>query len=82
MMAVDRERRPFVYQSDYIRASALELAANEIYDQNIPGNAAELGVYRGDFAKLINEAFPDRILYLWVSLKTRLVFRDTLQFSA
>ncbi len=29
------------------------------------GAVAELGVYRGDFAKVINEIFPDRKLYLF-----------------
>lgn len=29
------------------------------------GAVAELGVYRGDFAKVINEVFPDRTLYLF-----------------
>jgi O-methyltransferase len=65
MMALDRERQNFVFENDYIRASSLELIANEIYDKNIEGVVAELGVYRGDFAKIINVAFPDRKLYLF-----------------
>jgi O-methyltransferase len=64
MMALDRERQNFVFESEYIRASSLELIANEIYDKKIGGSVAELGVYRGDFAKIINTAFPDRTLYL------------------
>ncbi|MCL2712186.1 MAG: TylF/MycF family methyltransferase [Methanomassiliicoccaceae archaeon] len=50
---------------DYVRVSSLELVAEEIYDKAIDGAVAELGVYRGDFAKIINEAFPDRKLYLF-----------------
>jgi O-methyltransferase len=65
MMALDRERNKFVFETDYIRGSSLELIANEIYDKKIQGNVAELGVYRGDFAKFINRAFPDRKLYLF-----------------
>jgi O-methyltransferase len=65
MMALDKDRPGFVFEHDYIRASSLELIANEIYDKNIDGNVAELGVYRGDFAKIINIAFPDRKLYLF-----------------
>jgi len=66
MMALDKERKKFSFKSgDYVRTSSLELIANEIYDKNIGGNVAELGVYRGDFAKIINEAFPDRKLYLF-----------------
>jgi O-methyltransferase len=65
MMALDRERQHFVFESDYIRGSALELMANEIHDKKIPGAVAEFGVYRGDFAKYINRAFPGKKLYLF-----------------
>lgn len=51
--------------TDFIRISSLELAANEIYERNIEGNVAELGVYKGNFAKYINKLFPDRKLYLF-----------------
>lgn len=51
--------------SDYIRLAILELCAFEIKAKNVPGSVAELGVYRGDFAKKINEAFPDRKLFLF-----------------
>jgi len=64
MMAAGR-RQSWVFTADYIRASTLELIAREIYEKDIPGHTAELGVYRGDFAKLINRAFPDRKLYLF-----------------
>lgn len=50
---------------DYVRISMLELAANEIYEKKVSGAVAELGVYRGDFAKYINKVFPDRKLYLF-----------------
>jgi O-methyltransferase len=65
MRCLDWKRDGFVYTYDYIRNSSLELAAHEIYDRQIKGNVAELGVYRGDFAKNINRAFPDRKLYLF-----------------
>jgi O-methyltransferase len=66
MMFLDRERKDYVFESgDYIRVSSLELIANEIYDKNIDGNVAELGVFRGDFARIINKAFPDRKFYLF-----------------
>lgn len=32
---------------------------------NIHGNVAEVGVYRGDFAKYINQYFPEKKLYLF-----------------
>jgi O-methyltransferase len=50
---------------DYIRISTLELCAHEVNEKNVQGNAAELGVYKGDFAKEINAAFPNRKLYLF-----------------
>lgn len=52
------------YAGDYVRNSSLELIAHEISSRGISGSVAELGVYRGDFAKIINELFPDRKLYL------------------
>ncbi len=50
---------------DYVRMASLELVCKEIYDRDIPGNVAELGVYQGHFARKINQAFPDRDLYLF-----------------
>jgi O-methyltransferase len=47
------------------RTALLKMAAKEIYDANVNGNVAELGVFKGDFAVRINELFPDRILYLF-----------------
>lgn len=35
------------------------------YEYHIPGAVAEAGVFQGDFAKHINENFPDRPLYLF-----------------
>jgi O-methyltransferase len=60
-----RKRSEYVYGEDIIRYSSLELVSQEIYDKEIKGNVAELGVYRGDFAQYINVAFPDRKLYLF-----------------
>jgi O-methyltransferase len=67
LMFIGRNRQPYVtsVRGDYIRLSSLELAAQEIYEKNVSGAVAELGVYQGNFAKIINEAFPDRRLYLF-----------------
>ncbi|MCR5416425.1 MAG: TylF/MycF family methyltransferase [Pseudobutyrivibrio sp.] len=46
------------------RRGMLERCAREIYYRNVPGQCAEAGVFRGDFAKHINYWFPDRELYL------------------
>lgn len=50
---------------DYIRLATLELAANEIMERKVPGSVAELGVYKGKFARFINQYFPDRTFYLF-----------------
>jgi O-methyltransferase len=60
-----RKRDEYVYSQDIIRNSSLELVSHEVYEKEIKGNVAELGVARGEFAKNINKAFPDRKLYLF-----------------
>ena len=50
---------------DYVKVGILELCAREIYSKKIDGSVAELGVYKGGFAKYINQAFPDKKLYLF-----------------
>ena len=66
MVYLGRDRKIDVYsEGGYIRLSSLELVSNEIYENEVIGAVAELGVYRGRFAKKINEAFPNRKLYLF-----------------
>lgn len=50
---------------DFVRIASLRLMAYEINEAKIEGNVAELGVYQGEFAKYINEFFPDRRLFLF-----------------
>ncbi|HTL07529.1 MAG TPA: TylF/MycF/NovP-related O-methyltransferase, partial [Chitinophagaceae bacterium] len=50
---------------DYIRLSTLELVSHEIQTKGLKGNVAELGVYKGKFARYINQYFPERRLYLF-----------------
>lgn len=50
---------------DFVRQSSLELCAEEIYKKELSGSVAELGVYKGAFASMINQLFPDRVLYLF-----------------
>ncbi len=47
------------------RIAMLRQVADEIYDNDVRGNVAELGVFQGEFAKYINESFHDRSLYLF-----------------
>ena len=47
------------------RIAILRQVANEVYEMNVEGNVAELGVFQGEFAKYINESFYDRKFYLF-----------------
>ena len=53
--------------NDYVRLAALELLCRRLKD--IPGAAAELGVYRGLFSRCINQLLPTRKLYLFDSFE-------------
>jgi O-methyltransferase len=50
---------------DYVRNATAELLSREIHDQRIEGAVAEVGVYQGNFAAILNHHFPDRTLYLF-----------------
>lgn len=54
-------------EADYVRIKTLSLICERLAD--VPGAAAELGVYRGDFARRINALLPDRTLYLFDSFQ-------------
>ncbi|HVX49085.1 MAG TPA: TylF/MycF/NovP-related O-methyltransferase [Chitinophagaceae bacterium] len=62
---LQRERTIPKTYFDYVRLSTLEMVSSQIKEQNIPGSIAEVGVFRGDFAKFINQYFPDRTFYLF-----------------
>lgn len=51
--------------NDYVRVKTLEALCARLAD--VPGAAAELGVYKGAFACCINALLPDRKLYLFDS---------------
>ena len=53
--------------NDYVRLATLELLCRRLAD--VPGAAAELGVYRGFFARCINQLLPERKLYLFDSFE-------------
>ena len=50
---------------DFVRDQAFRLAARQIADMGVKGAVAELGVWQGDQARLLNDLFPDRPLYLF-----------------
>lgn len=50
----------------YARVECLKNIQEMLVESGVKfGNVAELGVYRGDFAKEINRVFPDKKLYLF-----------------
>lgn len=53
--------------NDYVRLATLELLCRRL--AGVPGAAAELGVYRGFFARCINQLLPERKLYLFDSFE-------------
>ena len=53
--------------NDYVRLATLELLCRRLGE--VPGAAAELGVYRGFFARCINRLLPERKLYLFDSFE-------------
>lgn len=48
-----------------LRTLTIRKLAERIKDQDIPGCIAELGVFQGDTAAVLNALFPDRELYLF-----------------
>ncbi|CAN5288729.1 TylF/MycF/NovP-related O-methyltransferase [soil metagenome] len=50
---------------DYVRNATAELLSRDLHERNIGGAVAEVGVYQGNFAALLNHHFPDRTLYLF-----------------
>lgn len=59
-----QEQDGFV-KNDYVRMRTFELVADEINKNKIPGEIAEVGVFRGDFAKWLSFKFPERKLHLF-----------------
>lgn len=59
------EEKGAYYDTDYVRIKSFELAVKEIRKRKIQGAVAEVGVFRGEFAQYINQAFPDSTCYLF-----------------
>lgn len=76
-----------IYQEGLIdvRLGTLKALCQEIKEKNVAGSVAELGVYRGEFAKHINYFFDDRSLYLFDTFsgfdERDIIIEEKLQFS-
>lgn len=57
--------RPDSLKTFDMRIGVLRLLAEQIIERNVPGDVAEVGVYRGDFAAMINSSFRSRTLHLF-----------------
>ena len=55
--------------SDYVRIRTFSLIAKEIKQRKLSGEVAELGVFRGDFAKYINREFKGKNVISLIHLK-------------
>lgn len=51
--------------TDFVRRQSFRLAAERIERLGVAGNVAELGVYQGEQAALLNRIFPQRTLHLF-----------------
>lgn len=65
MLYASKDVKPKIKNVDYVRSASLELMAYEIERNEVKGSVAELGVYQGGFAALINRIFSSRTFYLF-----------------
>jgi O-methyltransferase len=54
---------------DPVRYSSLALALGTVKSEGIPGDLAEVGVYRGDTSRFLVRCMPDRRLHLFDTFK-------------
>lgn len=54
-----------LYRRFDIRSATLHRMADRLILQQVPGDTAELGVYKGDLAWQLNALFPDRTIHLF-----------------
>lgn len=60
-----KRRDEDMFVDDYNRIRTFELVVEEIREKDVAGAVAELGVFRGEFAKYINAAFSEKTCYLF-----------------
>ena len=62
--SLDSKKYKYI-ETDWVRIKTFELTIKEIKKANLKGSVAELGVFKGEFAQFINQAFPNDRLYLF-----------------
>jgi O-methyltransferase len=50
---------------DYFRVATMALALQRVHESDVPGDIAEVGVWRGDRSVLLHTVLPDRTLHLF-----------------
>lgn len=50
---------------DFVREQTVKLISDSVREKQIPGEVAELGVYKGDFTIVLEKLFPGKRLYLY-----------------
>jgi O-methyltransferase len=60
-----RRLRRETVNREFVNAATTDLLAREIAERGLSGSVAELGVYRGGFARVLNDYFADRSLFLF-----------------
>ena len=63
LFSAERSLPDEMVENDYVRLKTLEVLCAEL--GGVPGEVAELGVYRGAFARCLNTLLPERTLYLF-----------------
>jgi O-methyltransferase len=58
-------KQVWAYGVDKVQHGMTQLMSQELYRQNVKGAIAEVGVFRGFNASVMNHFFPDRRLYLF-----------------
>lgn len=61
----DSKYRDYEYKSDYFRYRTFEFVAEQIKEEDIEGELAEFGVFRGLFSSVISSKFPEKRIYLF-----------------
>ncbi|MBD5469552.1 MAG: methyltransferase [Lachnospiraceae bacterium] len=54
-----------VYFASYTRYKTIELLANELKEKKVPGEVAELGVYKGTTSMALNFLFAEKKIYMF-----------------
>jgi O-methyltransferase len=61
----ERAHEQIAVSDDYFRYATMGLALQRVLDEDVPGDLAEVGVWRGETSAFLHRVAPDRRLYLF-----------------